>query len=359
VLKRDLKHDLAFCPLETALEKGEVDAIYTQSGPFQQLLADALTIRNENRREIMARSRPLTITSIATLLLILVALSTATVSAQTKLEGVIKGRSGSEIVLQTADSPKVIVLLTESTDVGQVVGALKARHKKMLMAALIPGLPIQVEGTYSAQNQLVARTIRFKGNDLEQAQAIQAGLSETQQKAQQNKEELEKQNAALAAQNAALKEQQEALTEQEKKVAANKAAIAANSARFGQLNDYYILDEVTVLFGNGKVKVDPTYNPQLVALAEKTKTVKGYMVQVKGYASATGSTAVNQKLSDERANNVTSILLQQGHIPLTNMLAPGAMGESRQVGNDKTAEGEAQNRRVVVRILQNKGVVGE
>jgi hypothetical protein len=38
------------------------------------------------------------------------------------------------------------------------------------------------------------------------------------------------------------------------------------------------------------------------------------------------------------------------------MLAPGTMGESRQVGSDKTAEGQAQNRRVVVRVLQNKGI---
>ena len=36
-LKRDHKHDLAFRPLETALEKGAVDAIYTQSKPFQHL----------------------------------------------------------------------------------------------------------------------------------------------------------------------------------------------------------------------------------------------------------------------------------------------------------------------------------
>jgi ABC-type nitrate/sulfonate/bicarbonate transport system substrate-binding protein len=36
-LKRDHKHDLAFRPLESALEKGVVDAIYTQSGPFQHL----------------------------------------------------------------------------------------------------------------------------------------------------------------------------------------------------------------------------------------------------------------------------------------------------------------------------------
>jgi OOP family OmpA-OmpF porin len=307
----------------------------------------------------MTYNKKLGITSGTTLLFTLLALGSTIVSAQTKLEGVIKGRSGSEVILQTADSPKVIVLLTDSTDVAQVVGALKARNKKMSMAALIPGLPVQVEGTYNAQNQLVASKIRFKGNDLEQAQAIQAGLSETKQQAQQNKEELEKQNAALAEQNAALAEQQKALTEQEKKVAANKAAIAANSARFGQLNDYYIIDELTVLFGNGKVKVDPKYTPQVVALAEKAKTVNGYMVQVKGYASASGSVALNQKLSDERANNVTNILQQQGHIPLTNMLAPGAMGESRQVGsNDKSAEGEAENRRVVVRILQNKGIAG-
>ena len=187
---------------------------------------------------------------------------------------------------------------------------------------------------------------------MEQAQAIQAGLAETAQKAQQNQEELEKQNSALAEQNAALKAQQE-------KIAANQTAIAAATARFGQLNDYYILDEVTVYFGNGKVKVDPKYNPQLIALAEKAKTINGYMVQVKGYASASGSVSLNQKLSEERANNVTNILLQQGHIPLTNMLAPGAMGESRQIANkDNSAESEAENRRVVVRVLQNKGIAG-
>ena len=36
-LKRDHKHDLAFRPLETALEKGVIDAMYMQTGPLQQL----------------------------------------------------------------------------------------------------------------------------------------------------------------------------------------------------------------------------------------------------------------------------------------------------------------------------------
>jgi outer membrane protein OmpA-like peptidoglycan-associated protein len=228
----------------------------------------------------------------------------------------------------------------------------------MSMAALIPGLAVQVEGSYNAENQLVANSIKFKGSDLEQAQSIQAGLHETKMQAEQNQQQLAEQNAKLAAQNEALQKQQAALTEQEKQSAANKAAIAAAVARFGQLDDYYILDEVTVYFGNGQIKVDSKYDSQLTALAEKAKTITGYMVQVKGYASAVGSAALNQKLSEDRANNVAKILLQQGHIPLTNMLAPGAMGESRQVGTDKTAEGQAQNRRVVVRILQNKGIAG-
>jgi len=148
------------------------------------------------------------------------------------------------------------------------------------------------------------------------------------------------------------------LQQQQQQISANKAAIDAAIARFGQLDDYYIFDEVTVYFGNGKVKVDPKYTPQLLALAEKAKPINGYMIEVTGYASSVGSVELNQKLSEDRANNVSKILLQQAHIPLTRLLAPGAMGESHQVRNDKTAEGEAENRRVVVRVLQNKAIAG-
>ena len=146
-------------------------------------------------------------------------------------------------------------------------------------------------------------------------------------------------------------QQQAQLTEQQKQ-------IEANTARFGQLDDYYIWDELTVYFGNGKVSVDQKYIPQLLALAEKAATVNGYMIEVKGYASSVGSVTLNQQLSEDRADNVANILLQQGHVPLTRMMAPGAMGESHQVGNDTTAEGQAENRRVVVRVLQNKAIAG-
>ncbi len=279
----------------------------------------------------MTKTKLFAIASVATLSLIVLVLLGTTVAAESvKVEGLIKGRNGDTIILKTSDSREVIVLLNDSTEVSQIQGILQARRKEMAMAALIPGLAVQVEGTYNAQNQLVANLVKFKGNDLERAEAIQAGMHETQVQAQQNKQELVKQGAAI------------------------DAAVA----RFGQLDDYYILDEVAVHFGNGKVEVDPKYNPQLVALADKAKTVNGYMIEVKGYASTAGSVALNQQLSEDRADNVTNILLQQGHIPLTRMLAPGAMGESHQVGDDKTAEGQAENRRVVVRVLQNKAIAG-
>ena len=221
----------------------------------------------------------------------------------------------------------------------------------MSMGALIPGPAVKVEGTYNDQAHLVAKSVSFKGNDLEHAQKIEAGLHETQMQAQKNKEELEKQNAALKAQN-------ETLQQQQRQLAANKAAIDAATARFGQLDDYYILDEITIYFGNGKVKFELKYIFQLLALVQKANTINGYMIEVKGYASSVGSVVLNQRLSEDPANEIVNILIQQGHVPLTRMLAPGAMGESHQVGNDRTAEKQAENRRVVVRVLQNKAIAG-
>jgi OOP family OmpA-OmpF porin len=268
-----------------------------------------------------------------------------------KVQGVINGRSGATMTIQTADSPKLVVLLTPTTQVDEVQGALKARKKQMAMTSLIPGLPVQVEGSTNDQGQIVADSVKFKGNDLKAAMDAQAGLQPTveAQKADQQ---------ALAAQQAALAAQQAQLSAEDQKIAKNKAAIAAANARFGELGEYNIMGEVTVLFGNGKVALDPQYQPQLSKLAEQALTVTGYVIQVKGYASAVGSASLNQKLSVERANAVTQYLEQDANVPLTNMLAPGAMGTADQVAPDKTAEGQAENRRVVVMILQNKGIAG-
>jgi OOP family OmpA-OmpF porin len=278
-------------------------------------------------------------------------LTTVAAAQSVKVQGLIKGRSGDTMILQIADSPDVTVLLTDNTQVGQVQGVFQARRKEMSMAALIPGLAVKVEGTYNNQKQLVAKSVSFKGNDLQRAESIQAGLHETRAQAQENKEQ-------IAANQAEIASNQAQIAANQAQIAANKAAIEDAIARFGQLDDYYIRGELTIYFGNREVKVDPKYLPQLLALAEKARPINGYMIEVKGFASSSGGTALNQQLSEDRADAVANILIQQGHIPLTRMLAPGAMGETHQVGNDKTPEGQAENRRVVVRVLQNKAIAG-
>ncbi|MGB2634907.1 MAG: OmpA family protein [Candidatus Acidiferrum sp.] len=285
--------------------------------------------------------------------LILAGLALALVAAaqDTQIKGLITGRSGATMAVKTQDGETITVALTTDTQVQEIEGAFKLRKKDLGMTALIPGLPVQVKGSMNDKHQLVADTVKFKGSDLKTAQDIQAGLAPTDQQVQANAAQIKATEQQTAAQ------QQEIAANQEK-IAAEKAAIVAANKRFGELGEYNILGEVTVYFGNGKVAVDPQYKPQLMDLATKAKTIDAYIIQVQGYASAVGSAALNQKLSLERADNVLAFLEQNGQIPLTNILAPGAMGTSQQVAPNATTEGQAENRRVVVRILQNKGIAG-
>jgi len=302
------------------------------------------------------RLAKVTLLAVTSLAAVLVLCSVAV--AQNKIQGVINGRSGATMTVQTPDMGNVVVLLNDGTQVEDVSGLFHARRKQMGVTVLAPGLQVQVQGSYNAQNQLVADTVTFNGKNLQTATDIQAGVAPVEQQEQAQQQALAQQQAQLQEQQAKLQQEQAAEEADAAKIAANKAAIAAVNKRFGELGDYNIWDEVTVLFGNGKVTVDPQYEPQLLKLCEKAKTVTGYVIQIKGYASAVGSAALNQRLSQERAANVTDFLEQSGGIPLTNILAPGAMGTSRQVAPDTTAEGQAENRRVVVRVLQNKGIAG-
>src|SRR5215475_8041628 len=125
----------------------------------------------------MIQRRPYRITRLATLsfvLFVCASLSVAAHAQSVKVEGVIKARSGDTMIVQTPDSLNLVFLLTDTTEVGQVQGMLKARRKEMSMAALIPGLTVTAEGDHNDKGQIVAKSVKFKGNDLERAQAIQA-----------------------------------------------------------------------------------------------------------------------------------------------------------------------------------------
>jgi hypothetical protein len=94
---------------------------------------------------------------------------------KTKLEGVIATRTGETLVVST-DSGNVTVVLTDDTKLQQPKG-LGLRKKQMSATVLIPGLRISVDGIGDAQSRVTANTINFTSDDLETAEAIQAGLT--------------------------------------------------------------------------------------------------------------------------------------------------------------------------------------
>jgi OmpA-OmpF porin, OOP family len=273
-----------------------------------------------------------------------------------QIEGLIIGRSGATMTVQTQDAAKVVVLLSDNTQVIEPEGVFRKKH--LALTALIPGLPVKVKGSYNPQNQLLADSVEFKGSSLQTAQDIQAGLAPTKEQVQATEQQVQAQQQALQKQEAQIQAEKQASAANAAKIAANQAAIAEANKRFGEMGEYNILGEATVLFANGSTKIEPQYKGDLLKLVEHAKGVTAYLLMVQGYASKVGSAALNQRLSSERAENVTTFLEQEGKIPLTNMLSPGAMGTSQQVSSDKTAEGQAENRRVVVKILQNKGIAG-
>lgn len=82
------------------------------------------------------------------------------------------------------------------------------------------------------------------------------------------------------------------------------------------------------------------------------------MIEVRGYADSTGNLDDNQELSKLRAQAVVAYLLQDCNVPVKNIVAPGAMSIAHPLASNETDAGRAENRRVELKILVNKGVAG-
>lgn len=85
---------------------------------------------------------------------------------------------------------------------------------------------------------------------------------------------------------------------------------------------------------------------ETVRLLQENPNMK---IEVQGHTDSTGEAAYNQTLSEKRAEAVRDYLIKQGVDP-TRMTAKG-YGESKPIGDNKTAEGRAQNRRTEFLIL--------
>ncbi len=291
--------------------------------------------------------------------LVLTALSAALMLAftgiafgqKTTIKGLITGRDGANVNIKTNEGSTVTVTLDDSTKVQAVKGKLGLRRSDMGFTALVPGLPIAVEAEGPA-NQLVAKNVKFKASDLKTTNQIQAGLTPTREEVQANQQELQAHKAGIEANKAGI----EANQEQIQKTQSEQADLAK---RFGELGDYDVKGTSTVYFALNSSKVDAKGQQDLKALAGQAKEVGShYMIQVAGYTDSSGNASYNQQLSDNRADAVIAYLQQSCGVPLFRVLAPAAMGMSNPAASNETTQGKAENRRVVVRILVNKGLAG-
>ena len=282
-----------------------------------------------------------------------------------KLKGLITTRTGETLTVKTAAATNVVVVLDDATKVQQPKG-LGLRKKQMSAAVLIPGLKISVEGTGDAQSRVTANTITFDSGDLQLAETIQAGLTPTRHAVQTNQQNIasNKQNiqgnqrdiAANQVQTAANKEQ---ITANREDIGANQQEIEAANKRFSELSEYETKADITVNFAVGKSVISASDKAALSALAHNAVNLTGYIIQVKGFADSSGNAAMNQQLSMDRAQSVIAYLIQDCNVPVRHVVAPGAMGTADPTATNESAQGRAENRRVEVKVLVNKGLAGQ
>jgi len=288
-----------------------------------------------------------------------------------KVQGVVSIRTGDSFKVRDPGGAETTVLLTGATQVSSHSRGLKGKQAYPV-TYIMRGLRLQAQGTGDAAGNLVADWVRFDEQDLRSAQALEqtdelaqenqariAAAEEAARVAEENARKMAGQiaeNTALA--NTALAKAQAAQNQAD---AAFKDAALANN-RINGLDDYDTIRTVSVLFQVNSSIIDATARQTIDAAAawakgEKAKgNTNGWLVEVVGFADTTGNTAKNRSLSERRSKAVIQYLVGVHGLDLRRLVQPFGFGESKPVADNKTAAGRAKNRRVEIRVLQNKGI---
>jgi outer membrane protein OmpA-like peptidoglycan-associated protein len=196
-----------------------------------------------------------------------------------------------------------------------------------------------------------ARTLQAKA-ETEQIIAKMHATTATQGK--QTAADLAVANQQLAAKDQALMAQGVAMLGEVslRKDAEKRAAqAAADLAKFASVKQetrgMVITLSGSVLFTSGKSELLPAAQVKLNEVAKAlTEQDPDTTMVVEGHTDAQGAAEFNQKLSRDRAQSVRDYLVSRG-IAGDRITAEG-FGPSRAVGDNATAEGRANNRRVEI-----------
>lgn len=251
-----------------------------------------------------------------------------------KFKGVVINRDADTITIRDRSRVDYQVLLTENTSVKTNGGFLRG-GKKYPVTDLLRGLIVEVEGRGDQQGQLVAEKIRFNESDMRAAITTDTRVNPVEENQQRIAGQMDELYAVAAE--------------------ARKETTVAHE-RISALDDYDVQETVAVSFRVNSAVLSPEARQQLDDLAAKASTTKGYVIEVAGHTDSTGSVAKNFQLSQQRAESVVQYLAVNHKIPLRRFITPLGYGKSDAVADNTTAAGRAQNRRVEVKMLINRGI---
>ena len=268
-----------------------------------------------------------------------------------KIKGVVVKRDADTFTLRDLTGNDTIVRLTDKTSVKANGGFLRS-GTNYGTTNILRGLNLEVEGRGGSSGELVADKVRFNETDLRTARAVESRA--TPREVEQNAQKLSGQLDELAAVSNAARGGAKAA---QATADAAVAGVNATNDRISALDDYVPQDTTAVNFRLGSAVLTAEGKTKLDEIATKALNAKGYVLEVTGFADATGNTVQNRVLSQRRADSVIRYLVEQHQIPLRRIITPYGFGASEPIADNKTRTGREQNRRIEVKILVNKGLM--
>src|ERR1700749_2174234 len=195
---------------------------------------------------------------------------------QATVEGLVIGRDGSTMLGKTADTPRLDVILSDSTKATEKGGFLGLSRKDLGITQLVPGLKVKVDGTYDQDHKLVAKKVEFSRGSMQTARAIDAGLSPTNEKVaaaqdqlRSDRKDIEQGQSDLASAKQDIDTTKQGLAANVQATNDNKQAIGQTNGRIGSLDQYETKSTYTVNFANGKSVVAKKYKDELTDFAKQ------------------------------------------------------------------------------------------
>jgi OOP family OmpA-OmpF porin len=271
-----------------------------------------------------------------------------------KIKGVVVRRDSDTFTVRDLTGNDTVVRMTDRTSVKTKGGFLRS-GTNYASTQILRGLNLEVEGRGGSGGELVAEKIRFNDTDLRTALSVEARANPLEERAsvaegrlnevEQNAQKLSGQLDELAAISNAARGGAKAAQETADSAI---AGVNATNDRISALDDYSAQETAAVNFRVGSSLLNTDAKSKLDGIATKALNAKAYVLEVTGYADATGSTARNRALSQRRADAVIRYLVEEHKIPLRRIITPYGFGELEPIADNKSRTGRAVNRRVEV-----------